>query len=232
MPRRSFLSLTAAAAGTASLGLAGPALAASKGPFSPPQPSTYQAGYVIQSSGFSPLKLTTTFVVPKLKDCSHKNKAIAPAIFAGEAGGVGLFVGCQNGKARYFPVFRIGSNITKFVSSHAQPGDKIVLTITGNTTHFTASVVDKTRSGVSHKLTGLGQSFFPDPAVVDTQWRNWPVPDFGVIKFSASKINGHPFGSELGVTRYNLVKSGSTVQIKTGPFGSDKESFKTTFEHS
>jgi hypothetical protein len=245
---RLLLSLAVAAAAAAPLGLAGPAVASSDGVqgigaygafgspsfrSSPPLPSQYEAAYELAGS-FSTVKLTTKFVVPDLKKCGTAKRAIAPAVATSQAA-VGLFVGCVRGKAHYFPVFRIGGpKVTKYSSSAAHAGDQIVLTETGNSTQVSVSLIDKTHPGVSHTRTGPGTPSFGNLEIGDSAWGKgpWGVPDFGVITFSASKLNGHPFGSQSGLVRFNMVNSSATLQIKTTPFASDHESFKTDFKHS
>ena len=94
-------------------------------------------------------------------------------------------------------------------------------------------MVDKTHPSVTRKLTGRGRAPSRIPVIGDSVIEpNVPVPDFGKVSFSESKINGRALGLAPGLTRENLVNSSDVLQIKTGPLASNNESFTTTFKHS
>lgn len=183
------------------------------------------------------MSVTTTFVVPAVKNCGQTRKAIIPFVGA-QAGttksaAVGLDIHCRNSKVIYFPIFSAADKIKADASAHAHPGDTVVLRLSWNATRLSLAVVDKTHASVTRKLTAAGSSSFSDPAIGDSVIEpNVPVPDFGKVSFSESKINGRALGLASGLTRENLVNSSDVLQIKTGPLASNNESFTTTFKHS
>jgi hypothetical protein len=247
---RSFLFLAAAV--TASVGLGGPAAAASPRHIAfrlvdaggsgssrsvAAVPNQFFGGYA-STTGAPSMNVTSTFVVPRIKRCGHTNRGIA-AVVGGDhtIGGTtsaGLFVGCVNGKARYFPVLDLDGNVKRYRSAAVRAGDRVVLSAKENSVQAAVSLVDMTRSSTTKRLAA-GTGSFKDFAVGDEGWTSssmtWGVPDFGTLRFSKSKLNGHPLGS-VALTRYDKTDTVGTVQIKTSPLASDKETFKTVFVHS
>ncbi len=233
------------AAVAAALGFAGPALASST-PFQTgagkrlPGPRTASnpgsAGYETTASSPDAMSVTTTIVVPAVKNCGTTRKVIIPFVSADDSSGqgaAGLDIHCRNSKVIYFPIFAAGGNVEARASAHAHPGDKIVLRLSWNATRLLLAVIDKTHPSVTRKLTEPGSSSFSDPGIGDSVIEpNVPVPDFGEVAFSQSKINGRALGSAPGLRRENLVSMSDVLQIKTGPIRSDNRSFTTTFKHS
>ena len=184
------------------------------------------------------MSVTTTIVVPAVKNCGQTRKAIIPFVGAEvgttESAAVGLDIHCRNSKVIYFPIFSAADKIKADASAHAHPGDTVVLRLSWNATRLSLAVVDKTHPSVTRKLTAAGSSSFSEAAIGDSVIGepHVPVPDFGKVTFSESKINGRALGLASGLTRENLVNSSDVLQIKTGPLASNNESFTTTFKHS
>ena len=195
------------------------------------------AGYEATASSPKAMSVTSTIVVPTVKNCGTTRKVIIPFVSANDSSAtaaVGLDIHCRNGKVIYFPIFNDPKGRNKaFAHARAHPGDKVVLRLSWNSTRLLLAVVDKTHPSVTRKLTGAGSSSFSDPGIGDSLIEsNVPVPDFGKVSFSESKINGRALGLAPGLTRFNLVNSSDVLQIKTGPIASNNESFTTTFKHS
>jgi hypothetical protein len=235
------------AALAAPLGFAAPALASSvrfetgagkhlRGAHTKSSP--FMAGYESTAPSPTATSVTTTLVVPTVKNCGTTKKVIIPfvATDAGMTGAaVGLDIHCRNGKVIYFPIFNTGHSPNKaFAHARAHPGDTVVLSLRWNSTRLSLAVVDKTHPSVTRKLTAPGStSSFSDAAIGDSIiGKDVPVPDFGKVTFTKSKINGHALGLAPGLTRVDLVNMSDVLQIKTGPIRSDNRSFTTTFKHS
>lgn len=200
--------------------------------------SLFMAGYESRASSLTAVSVTTTFVVPAVKKCGDTKEVIIPAVAARGAShssaAVGLDIHCRNSKVIYFPIFSADGKIRARAHARAHPGDTVVLRLSWNSTRLSLAVVDKTHPSVTRTLTGMGSTSFSKPGIVDAIIGNppAPVPDFGKIAFSKSKINGRALGRAPGLTRDNLVNSSHVLQVKTGPIVSNNESFTTTFKHS
>lgn len=195
------------------------------------------AGYDSAGSGMTRVNLTTATVVPRIRKCSRQNNAVTPSVAAFNArsgvSAVGMFVGCQNGKARYFPIFDVDGAVKQYRALAARPGDKLVLHVDWTSTSASVSLVDKTHPGVSKTLMGPGSSSFTGASVGESVApKDPPIPDFGSERFSKSILNGKALGVAPHLERFNMVNASSVLQIKTGPIASNNESFTTTFKHS
>jgi hypothetical protein len=213
--------------------------AASHGSLHSPQFAGWEV--TLSGDGFSE---TTTIVLPKLK-CRAAKQAITPnvgTLVNGETSynEAGMFVGCSGGKARYYPAFVVENAFKNFPKLKAQAGDTIVLTEVMRTARpGELSVIDKTTKSV-HKTLSVPQVTDSDfPWVGDSAWLTngmvpLPVPDFGTITFSHTRFLRKPMrkffpdGDLVSWDRYN----GTTLQIKTGKWASDLQTFKTVFHHS
>lgn len=245
--------LAPAAALTAALGLAAPALASTPNahggaaaPYAratiPTKKSTSFAGYSINAKeGMS--DLTTTVEVPKLK-CTKTNRAIGASVGLFEDSrtnfsSANLFIGCVKGKATYFPFLTVNGHEQDFRNTVAHPGDMVTLEAVAHQApdETTVSVFDSTHS-FSKTKNGKGYSHYAGyPWAGEVTWSNQSnvlgVPDFGKIHFRTVTINGNPFATfspQQRFDRYN--KSKTTLQIQTGAYGPSKQAFGTTFKHS
>jgi hypothetical protein len=147
-----------------------------------------------------------------------------------------LFVGCPNSKPRYFPVLYVNGIKKKYPKAAARPGDKVVLSVRENSRRAVVSVVDKTRLGVSRKLTGSGASLFGRTWIGDLSWPwpgdfQWGVPNFGTLRFSKSKRFGRPFATYHPAGFEPGAAYGDPLQIKISRFSREGESFKTIFKN-
>ena len=195
------------------------------------------AGHESTASSPTATSVTTTIVVPTVKKCGQARKVIIPFV-AADAGMVGAAAGldihCRNGTVIDFPIFHTGGSHNKaFAHARAHPGDTVVLRLSWNSTRLLLAVVDKTHPSVTRQVTGAGSSSFSHDAIGDSIiGGNVPVPDFGKVNFSKSKINGRALGLAPGLRRDNLVTMSHVLKIKTSQIANDKESFTTRFEHS
>jgi hypothetical protein len=61
------------------------------------------------------------------------------------------------------------------------------------------------------------------------------VPNFGTLRFSNAMLSGSPFdsyGTASNIDQFDRYSSAGKLQIATGPFAANKESFQTVFKHS
>jgi hypothetical protein len=188
--------------------------------------------------------MTATVVLPKLK-CGPEPHAIRPGV-GGYYGSTlhphhfsdaGVFVGCNEGKILYFPAFTLNGTARNFHNLKLHAGDTVVLKASVQATGTTLSLVDKTTKGVNKTLTGKGHSSTIGPWAADSAWVNFseggvdPVPNFGKLTFSHALLNGQPFGNASGLVQYNRQRH-STLEISTGPFESNQETFTTVYHHA
>lgn len=248
--------VTAAVPVAAALALAGPALASPAiGGAARPHPvrggpahasihSPQFAGWEVASTGGG-FSETTTIVLPKLK-CHAAKQAITPnvgTLVDGEStyNEAGMFVGCSGGKAHYFPAFVVEATFKNFPKLKAKAGDTVVLKEVMKTTGpGKLSVVDKTTKSVHKALTVPSVTDSDFPWVGDSGWITnggtvlLPVPNFGTITFSHTRFLGEPmrkFFPDHELVSFDRYK-GTTLQIKTGKWASDLQTFKTVFHHS
>jgi hypothetical protein len=251
--------LSAGVVAAASLGLSSPALASSlghagaaphpaHGAFASPQlrtsivtgKSETFAGYDIPAVDGG-ATTQAKFVVPNVK-CTHTDRGIAAS--AGAYVGsfynfsdADVFIGCSNGKAKFFPALTLNNNETNYTTVKLHPGDTVQLKVAVTMAHQTVSVADKTTGVTKSRSTSLS-SGVGYPWVGEVSWyknsNQLGVPNFGKIAFTGAKVAGHSLGSyatSTGLERWNRYDPSFTVlQIKTGKIAST--AFKSLFEHS
>jgi hypothetical protein len=208
-------------------------------------PNPFFAGWAV-AGGDGRFTETATIVLPKLK-CGKAQQAIDPDVGTdinanSSADSAGVFVGCVGGKARYFPAFTVEGTFKNFPKLKAKAGDKVVLKEVINTARpGKLSVVDKTTKSASKTVTIPAVTDTDHPWVGDDAWSKnggmtlWPVPHFGTITFSHTRFLGEQmrkFFPHHEMAAFDRYKSPSTLQIKTGKWASDLETFKTVFHHS
>lgn len=234
------------------LALAGPALASTAsgagdglgsrnhGPAAPGHAPNF-AGYVL-STDTSFATMSTTVVLPRL-NCGKPNEAIEPS--AGDVyppgsvydlSAAGMFVGCLNGNARYYPAFTLNGISQSYPTLRARAGDRVVLSVGVDSSVTELSVVDKTTKSVHEEVTGSGVTevqgvWAGDSEYPATKFSAGPVPGFGKLTFRDVMLDDQSFGDAIGVMRYDRYR-GSRLQIATGPFSGDQDVFKTVFKHS
>lgn len=198
------------------------------------------AGYDIPVTD-GPATTQAKFVVPKVK-CTHTDRGIAASAGAlvnsySNFSDADVFIGCHNGKARFFPALTIDNNETNYTNVKLHPGDTVLLKAVVTNSHQTMTVEDKT-TGVTKSLsssTGGGIGF---PWVGEVSWyinsNQLGVPNFGKIAFTDAKVAHHSLGSYAsnpGLERWNRYDSSLTIlKIKTGKISG--AAFKSIFEHS
>lgn len=252
---RLLFSLSATAVCAVSLGLCAPSLASPAGGASggasdartvasnPNFSNPNFAGYVYQATNYRKFTVTTTIMVPKLKCTSSTERAIDASVGMGSRAGAaltsaGLFVGCYQDKAYYYPSLEINGSNHNYPKHEAKPGDQVVLSASESAKGTSVSVTDVTHK-FKQSLKGGGSNELSNPWVGDVGWYNpglLAVPDFGSLHFANSKLDGKAFGSwgkGSGSTpvRENRA-SGGTTQIATTALATNREAFTTTFKHS
>ncbi len=250
--RSSLQRLAVLALATALLGLAfaallsaGAADAAVRGVSSGCARCSNLAGYTFESPeadyGPSQFTETSTFVVPRLR-CGSADRAVL-ASFGGYVGKAGrpqaaaLFIGCDGGKAHYWPQLTANGSIENYRTKTAHPGDKIVLRLAFSRKSSSVSVTDQTHKFKVTRAGGAGGSLYE--WIGDEPWARSPyhlerVPDFGTLTYSNTKVHGHALGSSASsstLARNDLGTPRGTLQVKTGPLSSDGKAFSTYFKH-
>lgn len=198
--------------------------------------SRYFAGYQAGVTAGSATSSAAHFRVPKLS-CTSKYRAIIPNVGVNTVrnfSGVGVFVGCRNGKARYFPSLVVNGNEVDYTSTRFSAGDLIRVYVKVTTTGTTVRVTD-VNTGVTKRRTGSGAR--PDAAWVgDDAWITnsgtlLGVPNFGKLTFTHCYIDGKTLASLLPV-KYRRVNKNGIVQIATGALSSTGTVFPTIYKHS
>jgi hypothetical protein len=199
--------------------------------------SDHFAGYEAAVTGAT--TSAAQFKIPALS-CTSASRAITPV--AGVSVNVGttatyssafLFVGCQSGKALYFPALVVNGTETNYNTTHLAAGD-VVKVSTKVTSGTTVQVTDVTK-GITKKLTGPAAT--PTSAyIADSGWyvNGSPlgVPKFGTLTFSHCAVDGKTLASAhpTKVQRVNPVSH--VVQISTGALSPAGTSFATHFKHA
>lgn len=193
------------------------------------------AGYQATVTAGSATSSAAQYKVPSLS-CTSAFRGITPVAgvevnsFASYSSAF-LFVGCDNGKAAYFPALVVNGSETNYATPVAA-GNLIKVSTTVTTTGTTVQVQNVT-TGVTEKLTGAGAS--PSAAYVgDSDWVNngtlLGVPGFGTLAFTHCLIDGTALAGSHPA-QYQRV-NGSTVQIATGALSLAGTTFATHYKHS
>jgi hypothetical protein len=197
------------------------------------------AGYQVNGGGQkASFNLTARFVLPTLS-CASATAGIAPYIYLAHSQ-VGVFVGCVDGKAHYFPFIDLNGHTTNYGSVTFKPGDTITLHLVEGPNSASLSVTEM-KHKITEKKTGAGQQGLGFPGIGDGSWvlngHELPVPDFGTLRFEHCTRNGAALGAGGSpgtpvVFRYNRVNSHGVLQIQTSALSSNLGSFRTVFRHS
>jgi hypothetical protein len=199
--------------------------------------SDHFAGYQATVPAGSATSSAAQYKVPALS-CTSAYRAITPVAgvevnnFATFSSAF-LFVGCHNGKARYFPAVVINGSETNYTTTLLAAGDVIKVSAKVTSTGTTVQVTDMTK-GVTKKRTGPGAS--PSAAYVgDSGWFNagtlLGVPRFGTLTFTRCSVDGKALAGSHPA-KYQRVNSSNIVQISTGALSSTGTAFATHYKHS
>ena len=245
------------AAGAVALAAAAPASAFSLGRSGPPRrglearsgtlepvSSEYFAGYEADIYSDSGQTVTSTMVVPKIKKCTNTDQGLGVGVSLDVNEGdtysvAGMFVGCYKGKPDYYPFLTINGTETNYTKTAAHPGDKVVMTVSVTDERTVVLAQDK-KAKFKERLAGEGELEGAGyPEVGDGYWYFHDdtlagVPKFGKLSFSDSKVDGESFvaAADSDLVQYDRYSSSSKLEIATGPFASNGESFKTIFKSS
>jgi len=198
--------------------------------------SDHFAGYEATVTAGSATTSAAQFKIPALS-CTSAFRAITPVAgvetnnFTSYSSAF-LFVGCQNGKALYFPALVVNGTETNYSTTNLAAGD-VVKVSTKVTTGTTVQVTDVTK-GITKKLTGPAAS--PSAAyIADSGWHNngtlLGVPKFGTLTFTHCTVDGKTLAS-AHPTKVQRVTSSNVIQITTGALSPAGTTFATHFKHA
>jgi hypothetical protein len=198
------------------------------------------AGYEPTVTAGSATSSAASFTVPTLA-CTTANRGIAAD--AGVAANnyktfsiAGVFIGCANGKAVYYPSLVANGAEADYTSTHFAAGDIINLSASVTTSGTTVQVTDVTKNvTVATTITGAGAS--PNAAWIgDDSWSSSSgnrlgVPNFGKLTFTNCLIDGMALGG-WHPPAYQRVNSRGTVEIATGGPWPGGTAFNTLYRNS
>ena len=198
------------------------------------------AGYQTSVTAGSATSSVATFTVPALS-CTTATTGVAAD--AGVAANnfksfsiAGVFTGCSNGKAVYFPWLLVNGTEANYTSTPFAAGDVINLSASVTTSGITVQVTDVTKGvSVTNTITGAGAS--PNAAWIgDDAWYSSSgtllgVPKFGTETFTNGLIDGKTLQS-WNPQQYQRVNSTGIVQIATGALSTSGNAFATSYKHS
>ena len=197
------------------------------------------AGYEPTVTAGSATSSAASFTVPTLA-CTTANRGIAAD--AGVAANnyktfsvAGVFIGCVNGKAVYFPFLTANGAEANYTSTHFSAGDVINLSASVTTSGFTVQVTDVTKNvSVTNTITGAGASanaaWIGNNAWVTSAGLLDGVPNFAKLTFSNCLIDGTALQSG-NPQKYQRVNRSGVVQITTGGFWPGGTAFTTHYQH-
>jgi hypothetical protein len=198
------------------------------------------AGYQTGVTAGSATSSTATFTVPKLS-CTTAGRVIAAD--AGVAANkfktasiAGVFIGCANGKAVYFPSLIANGAEADYTSTHFSAGDVINLSASVTTSGTTVQVTDVTKNvTVATTITGAGASanaaWIGDDSWYSSSGTRLGVPNFGKLTFTNCLIDGKALGG-WHPQAYQRVNGTGTVEIATGGFWPGGTTFNTLYRAS
>ena len=181
-----------------------------------------------------------SFTVPTLS-CTTTDRAIAPsaAVWVNNYktfSVAGVFIGCVNGKAVYFPFLTANGAEANYTSTHFAAGDIINLSASVATSGITVQVTDVTKNvSVTNTITGAGASgnaaWIGDDSWNGSSGTRLGVPNFGKLTFKNCLIDGTALGG-WHPPAYKRVNSHGTVEIATGGFFPGGTAFNTLYRNS
>ena len=195
------------------------------------------AGYQTGVTAGSATSSAATFTVPTLACTTTPVGITAEAGVANNttASVAGVFVGCANGKAVYFPFLVVNGAEANYTSTHFSAGDVINLSASVTTSGVTVQVTDTTKNvSVTNTITGAGASanaaWIGNNAWVTSAGLLDGVPNFAKLTFSNCLIDGTALQSG-NPQKYQRVNRSGVVQITTGGFWPGGTAFTTHYQH-
>jgi hypothetical protein len=213
-------------------------IVAGRGGAATPANSRYLAGYQATVTAGSATVATASFTVPTLS-CTTVDLAISSSVAVPvnnykTASIAGVFTGCFNGTAVYFPWLAVNGTETNYTATPFAAGDVVDLTTKVSTNRTRVQVTDVT-TGVTQKIIGPGASASA-AFIGDSPWFNSSnqlehVPNFGKLTFKNCLIDGKALGGwhPQAIQRVNSI---GTVQIADGGFWPGGTAFSTHYQHS
>src|SRR5262249_34676839 len=147
----------------------------------------------------------------------------------------GVFTGCVNGKAVYYPFLVANETEANYTGTPLSAGDVINLSASVTTSGVTVQVTDVTKNvSVTNTITGAGASadaaWVGDDAWFSSTGTRLGVQNFGKLKFFNCLIAGTALQSWNPVESQRVNSSGS-AQTATGPFSPAPAAFATYYKH-
>jgi hypothetical protein len=198
------------------------------------------AGYQTAVTAGSATSSAATFIVPTLSCITADVGIAADAGVAANnfntASVAGVFIGCVNGKATYFPWLLVNGTEANYTSTHFSAGDVVNLSASVTTSGSTVQVTDVTKNvSVTNTITGAGASanaaWIGDDSWFSSTGTRLGVPNFGKLKYTSCLIDGTALQS-WNPQQYQRLNAKGLVQIATGPFSPAPAAFATYYKHS
>ena len=196
----------------------------------------YQAGVTAGSATSS----AATFTVPTLACTTTPVGITAEAGVAANnfktASVAGVFTGCANGRAVYFPFLVVNGAEANYTSTPFSAGDVINLSANVTTSGVTVQATDTTKNvSVTNTITGAGASadaaWIGNNAWVTSAGLLDGVPNFAKLTFSSCLIDGTALQSWNPLQKFQRVNRSGVVQIATGGFWPGGTAFTTHYQH-
>jgi hypothetical protein len=195
------------------------------------QPATSSSGTASSSSSAG-----TSFTVPTITcGASETSGVIAGSgVFSSVSGWVsagGIVVGCQSGVATYAAEAVI-NNTPSDLDLSPVPGDMIstsVVIVPGET-QVVVDDVTQDLSATTSQAVGMVGTYISNGIDAERTPAVLPVPNFGVMTFSNTSIDGRTVKAAHGKA-INRVTAG-VLQIKTGKLNKAGNQYTETFVHS
>ena len=198
------------------------------------------AGYQTGVTAGSATSSAATFTVPTLACTTTPVGITAEAGVAANnfktASVAGVFTGCANGRAVYFPFLVVNGAEANYTSTPFSAGDVINLSANVTTSGVTVQVTDTTKNvSVTNTITGAGASadaaWIGNNAWVTSAGLLDGVPNFAKLTFSSCLIDGTALQSWNPLQKFQRVNRSGVVQIATGGFWPGGTAFTTHYQH-
>jgi hypothetical protein len=218
----------------------------------PARSSTDFAGYQYLGGGTiqaSSMTVSADVTVPRVTCSSKKHRAVEASVGMYASDGkfvsAGVFLGCYQKSASYFPVLALTTKNKKYDTHKAavHPGDLVALTTTVMTSGSAASSPGSAVVSVTDKTTHVSRTLkgrwtvadgWNGPWVGDTSWLDpkvLGVPTFRSVTFKHCRLDSGPLDTQ-STQGYQRVTTKGVVQIALGSFSPDGQSFTTKYRHS
>ncbi len=199
--------------------------------------STNWAGYVASGGRFT--SVSATWTVPLVRGGTQPTEVAALWVGLDGRGTrtleqIGTLSGMLGGSPAYEVWYEVVPQAPVYERMAVKPGDSVTASVTtsgdGNFTLFirnnTTGVAFSTLQPSAGAELVTAEVVAEAPATISGPA---PLPDFGTVRFTNARANGHPIGT-FTWDRLSM-STGSTVQAATAPLARDAGSFTITWKH-